>query len=314
MRVALVHNRSAGQRIYETRELERLLCDAGHEVETFASEDVNVTDAVRTEPHVVVAAGGDGTVAKVAIAIHQEAANGKDKRPAIFVLPIGTSNNIARSLRVAASVPELLSALSHARSARLDIGVVSASWGRESFVEGAGFGFIGEMLERDGSVRERLARARRAVAHTFRRKPSHEEKVNRGVARLVRQQPAGHYRVCADGEDLSGEYIAIEAMNTREIGPHVSLAPNARTDDGLLDLLLVRPEDREALAQHVESGEDSTLPPGLVRQVRKIELTWPNRGGHVDDEPRRLGKDAKNDGGDSVTIAIGGTIEVLLPP
>lgn len=312
MRVALVHNRSAGQRIYATRELERLLCDEGHEVETFASEDNHVQNALQGDPHIVVAAGGDGTVAKVAIAIHHEAAKGKDKRPAIFILPTGTSNNIARSLRVAASVPELLRALSHARSARLDLGVVNASWGHESFVEGAGFGFIGEMLERDGSVRERLARARRAVAHVLGPKPSREEKVNRGVARLIRQQPVAQCRVCADGEDLSGEYIAIEAMNTREIGPHVSLAPNARTDDGLLDLLLVRPEDREALAQHVESGEDSTLPPGLVRRVRKAELTWPSRGGHVDDEPRRADKSARN-GGESVTISIGGAIEILLP-
>lgn len=308
MRLALVHNESAGHELYETRHLVGLLRDAGHDVEAFDNEDGTVDDAIRIGADVVVAAGGDGTVAKVAIAMHKALARG-----ALYILPLGTSNNIARTLGIGHTVPQLIESLPRARSSRFDIGVVTAPWGRKHFVEAAGFGFIGRMLERDRSLRAKVARAVRPVRDFINPELTDLDHASRGVADLVREEWVRRCRVRADGDDLTGEYLAVEVMNIRDIGPRVTLAPNAHPGDEMLDLLLVRPEDCEALADYVESrGTTAATPAGIARRVRRVEITWPSAGGHVDDEPWPGDDRAADHDEPVVTIELAGAVTVLL--
>jgi diacylglycerol kinase (ATP) len=309
MRVALVHNPTAGPDSYETRDLTSLLGDAGHEVITTITGKERSRDAISKRPHVVIAAGGDGTVASVAIALHKA----RSKTP-LYILPLGTSNNIAQSLGVPDDVPELVFALSDARTQRLDIGVVRAPWGNEPFVESAGFGFIGTMLERDGTFRESVARGARAVRWALRPSTRSSDIRKTGVARLVRSELARTRTVCAGGEELDGQFIAIEAMNIRQIGPRVVLAPGTDSSDGLFDLLLVRPEHRDALADYVENnrGAAGQTPPGIMRRVPWVEMPWPSSSGHVDDEPWPADREGEA-AGETVRIEIGWPIEVMLP-
>jgi diacylglycerol kinase (ATP) len=297
MRVTLVHNESAGEGAYEDRDLLALLRDCGHVARAMGIEDVNIRAAIRRAPDAIVVAGGDGTVA-----IHETGGN-----VPLFILPAGTSNNIATSLDLPDDVPSLALQLSDARPARLDVGEIRAPWGRRHFVEGAGFGFIGTMLARDGTMRERVRRAGRTIksAVLFQERST----PTRGVARLIRSEQPKWSRVEVDGEELNGEYIAVEIMNIRRIGPRVALAPSADMGDGLLDVVLVRQEDREALAAYVEAGGGRNTPPGITRRVRSARVSWPSSGGHVDDEvwPKKEGRS------DDVSVEIAGSIPLLLP-
>ena len=304
MRVTLVHNESAGHGFYETRDLVALLRDAGHVVRALRNEEPDIRAAIRRSPDVIVVAGGDGTVAEVAVAIHETGGG-----VPMFILPAGTSNNIAMSLDLTDDVPGLALSLSDARLSRLDVGAVTAPWGRDHFVEGAGFGFIGTMLARDGTLREHVTRTARTIKSTLRGLPR-EAAPRRGVARLIRSEQPRACHVVADGEDLSGEYIAVLLMNIRRIGPRIALAPRAQSDDGLLDLVLVPPEDREALARYVErAGGRGARMPQITRRVRRAYVSWPDSGGHVDDEvwPSRQKRAGE------VHVGITGSIPLLLP-
>jgi diacylglycerol kinase (ATP) len=309
MRVALIHNETAGNSSYGREDLVALLSAMGHRAQVFDNTKRDVRRAIRSSPDVMVAAGGDGTVARAATILHKS----RSAVP-LYILPVGTANNIAHTLGLGDDdVPELVFALANARRRRFDVGTVRSSWAKtQRFVEAAGFGFIGRMLELDGTMRERMGRAKRALRGAFGARLSRAEKSTHGVARLIREQSPIACRVRADGEDLDGDYIAVEALNVREIGPRVSLAPRARYDDRRLDLLLVRESDREALARYTESGGTSALvPPGVRRRVRKVKLSWPKSGGHLDDEPWPC--DAHNGSDDRVRIKAARPIEVLLP-
>src|SRR5918992_4752795 len=131
MRVALVHNVTAGDREYESDDLTGLLRGAGHDVAEFGKRKRDVARAIATHPDVLAVAGGDGTVAKAAIAL-------RDSELPLLVLPTGTANNIARSLGAARSVPEIIGPLPSARPVRLDIGQVSGPWGGKGFVQATG--------------------------------------------------------------------------------------------------------------------------------------------------------------------------------
>lgn len=305
MRVALVHNASAGVADYKTRDLLALLRLAGHEASAIGRKPSDIAAAIAAQPDVMIAAGGDGTVALVAIAIHEAGAD-----VPLAILPVGTSNNIARSLGVSDDAPAIVFALDEARATRFDIGVVRAARTATHFAESAGIGFIGTMLEQGSTIRGRLARRARTLRGSTRKILRRRDWYEHGVARLVRSAKPFFNTVIADGEDLSGEYVAVVAMNIARVGPRIVLAPEAATDDSLLDLVLVRPDERSALADHVEFGKLGR-PPGVMRRVRRVAVSWPRRGGHVDDEPWP-GSDERDDMERLARIEIAGAIHVLL--
>ena len=305
MHVALVHNVTAGDREFEPDDLAGLLRAEGHEVGEFGKKKRDVSRAIASYPDVLAVAGGDGTVARAAAAL---AGSGMP----LLVLPTGTANNIARTLGLDAPVPAIIGGLPSARSVRLDVGQVSGPWGDRTFVEGAGLGFIAAMLRGGRSLRARLERF---VKTAGRPTESRVRGAARGVARLIERHPARYYEIDADGEDLSGEYLVVEAMNIREIGPNVQLAPQADPGDDLLDLVLVEPGERGPLADYVASaGVSAARPPTIARRVRSATISWPADDGHADDKPWPRARATLGDAVNGcVRVGVRGAVEVLVP-
>jgi diacylglycerol kinase (ATP) len=299
VRIALVHNERAGFRVYAAADLVRLLREAGYEVDHFTSSDGAVERAIRSRPQMLVASGGDWTIAKVAIAL-------RGSTIPMFILPTGTSNNIARAVGVDAAIPTLIAQLSHVRETRLDVGRIAGDGHEKWFVEGAGMGFIGVMLRFDGHWWRHIWRRFR---NRFPGGGDPRTRSHRAVAARVRRSRARYVRVVADGEDLSGEYVAVEIMNIPAVGPRIVLAADADASDARLDLVLVQSNDRHALAEHIASMQ-STAPPIPVRSVRRIELDWPDSDTHVDDElwPRDVRHQPHQ-----VAIDVAGSVCLLLP-
>jgi len=68
----------------------------------------------------------------------------------ITVLPVGTANNIARSLGIEGEVGGLLSGLSNAKTRYLDVGLARGPWGERNFLEAVGCGSIAEAIAHSG--------------------------------------------------------------------------------------------------------------------------------------------------------------------
>jgi diacylglycerol kinase family enzyme len=79
---------------------------------------------VAARPRVAVAAGGDGTVRAVACALMEIAA---PERPALGLLPLGTANNVARSLGIT-DVAAATAALRGEATRPLDLGRANGAW------------------------------------------------------------------------------------------------------------------------------------------------------------------------------------------
>jgi diacylglycerol kinase (ATP) len=274
VRIALIHNDNAGRGVYSTRDLSQIFRDVGYTVDTFDNDDAEITRAIESRPDVLVVSGGDGTVAKIVVALC-------GAEIPLFMLPNGTANNIARAIGADAAIPVLAGRLLTARLERIDIGRIKGDGHEDNFVEAAGFGFIGNMLHEEHRPLLQLWRSLRARAT---RSVDRWSRAARGVARLVRQQPVHHVDIRADGEDLSGDYLAVEVLNIGAIGPRILLKPDASPLDGRYDLVLVRVEDREALADYIASQSGaSRCPPLVSRRVRQVEMDWPATDTHVDD-------------------------------
>jgi diacylglycerol kinase family enzyme len=92
-----------------------------------------------------------------------------------------------------------------------------------------------------------------------------------------------------DGEDREDEFLLVEVLNTRSVGPNLDLAPHATPSDGSLTVVTARESDRGALAAYIDdrlAGRDGrlALPFERTRCVDFLDADVL----HVDDELVRV--------------------------
>jgi diacylglycerol kinase (ATP) len=91
VRITLLHNPKAGGRKHNRKQLLKALGRADHDAIYRSTKNKGWKRALKKRADVVIVAGGDGAVAKVAAKLINR---GKP----LAILPLGTANNLARSL------------------------------------------------------------------------------------------------------------------------------------------------------------------------------------------------------------------------
>lgn len=263
-RVTLVQNPAAGGGAAAAHPLVDALEARGHEVRAIAP-DVEFDEDLAKHADVVIAAGGDGTVLSVARRLVRSPVP-------LCILPLGTANNLARSVGMPNDVEALLRVLDSPSERALDIGVASGSWGERYFCESAGVGWFSEALQ--VAVTEKDKAPERAVA----------------VLResLLAYAPR-KWSVAIDGADLSGAYVSIEVMNARSFGPNLELGEYAEPFDGVLDVVLLRPRDAKRLAAYLDARAHNPAAPAPkfeTCRARHVHLVLEDERLRIDDAVR----------------------------
>jgi diacylglycerol kinase (ATP) len=141
MRASLVHNPTAGSGRTTAEPLLSILDDIGFSARYFSSKDDDYKECLaRGDVDIVIVAGGDGTVGKVARSI-------PDRKVLVAILPLGTANNVARSLEIEGEIETLARSLPDAPIKRLDVGSATGPWGRWNFLESVGWGALAKVVD-----------------------------------------------------------------------------------------------------------------------------------------------------------------------
>lgn len=269
MRVLLIHNPKAGDRKHGKKQLMRSLERNGLQAFYQSVKERGWEKAFKKPVDVVIAAGGDGTIHKTAWQI-------MDSGLPLAILPLGTANNLARSLGFAGSVDEILQSLHCGKSQPFDIGVMRSGSQTDFFFEAVGGGLFADYFP--------AAKTNEAEGGS----PQEELKGHLALLReLALDYGARHWKMSIDGKNISGRYILWGAMNTRSAGPALHLAPQAKTDDGRLDFVGVREHERKRFIKHVDThvnGRKQRLPL-TPRKFRELRITIPPGSMHLDGEP-----------------------------
>ena len=265
MRVSVLYHADAGGGVSKAtlrREIER----HGHDVLHLVVGDEELEQALEEAPDVLVAAGGDGTVSRAARAIAGRAIP-------LAILPLGTANNVARSLGLDGPLPTLIDGWTTAKHMPMDFGVVQGSSGETRFIEAAGIGLVAIGIAEIGAEPGAQAtRIRRAAG---------------GYLDILARLKPRHCTATLDGRRQEGAFLLVEALNIGSVGANLVLAPEKRGANGVLTVVTAEEEHRAALVDYLEArAAGREVPLNLpTRQARQIDLEGVEEL-HVDDKVR----------------------------
>jgi len=219
----------------------------------------------------IVVAGGDGTINEVVQAFAD------DWGAAVLgVVPLGTGNDFARALNIPLDPVDALTGLGHAQELAIDVIKADAEdRGPRYAVNMSAGGFTGEV---DQVVSPDMKSRWGPLTYI------------RGAAEAA-LPTAPRFDVRIEWDDGPTEHVevlnVVVANGSTAAGGH-TLAPGARVDDGLLDVVIVHASgalDLVRIAAELAKGDYTEHPAVSVRRTRRLRVrATPNMWFNVDGE------------------------------
>lgn len=270
----VLHNPGAGEGETSRQDLIDQLESAGFKCSYSSTKPFRWENIETEDVDFLVLAGGDGTVRKIA----EELLSRKviEKQLPLGLLPLGTANNIAKTLGISGSPGDIISGWHNAQIQNFDVGKISGLEKPSFFLESFGYGLFPRLM------------------HEMKRQGKNDiedpkEKILAALILLrdlIADAPVKKCKLNVNGKDYSGEFLLIEVMNIRSIGPNLNLAPGANPADGEFEVVLISESQRSALAGYVQKkidGEEVLIDFPTLK-ARDLTISWDGKRVHVDDK------------------------------
>lgn len=215
----------------------------------------------------IIACGGNGTANEVADALLGTGADA-ETLPELALVPVGVGIDLARSLGLPRLTRDLMVLMKTGAPRTVDAGRVTYRDERgeevsRHFINIASAGIsagiaasvnaIGRRTWLPGSAVYFLKSARAVIGHRF-----------------------AHMTVQVDGSTISeGETALVAVANGRFFGSGMAIAPEARMDDGLFDVVIVRSATKMHLLDNfnrIYSGAHRNLPEVTIVKGRSVRI------------------------------------------
>lgn len=162
---------------------------------------------------IIVAVGGDGTINEVASEMI-------DSKSILGIIPRGSGNGLARHLGISRYVKKALGVINSTRTLKID----TASINGKAFISIAGVGF-------DAKVAELFANSKKRGFLTY----------FKIIAEKYATYRPKKYSITLDsGRTITTKALFISIANSNQFGYNTTIAPNAKLNDGKLDICIVK--------------------------------------------------------------------------
>lgn len=237
-----------------------LTTHAGHATALVEQADLSRFDAV-------VASGGDGTLFEVLNGLMRNPAT---RKPPLGLIPNGTGNAFMKELGLRKrDWRRAIDIIAANRPRTIDIGRVEAGGLSRYFINIVGMGFVAEIAQAAVPLK-RLG----AAAYTA------------AVLRMLPSLRAQAITLELDGKTIVREGVFVEVANSTYTGTNFLIAPKARLDDGLLDVVLLNRISRLELLRlfrSVYDGSHLRHPQVEYFQARSVSVTESRPGRLIPD-------------------------------
>jgi diacylglycerol kinase (ATP) len=202
----------------------------------------------------VIAAGGDGTV--------NEIAHGLANTPTVLgLMPLGSVMNVARTLWVPRDLNGAARTIAEGKVLAMDMGRVDDHY----FLEAAGIGLDAGLF----AYFERLESG------------GHALRTVRAALRFLRHLGSPRITIEYEGGSLETRAPMVSVANGPYVGAAYAIGPNARIDDGLLDVVIFRHTTIPRVLLHLAliAGGRPLPPPSEARTLRVRSVRVSKRRG-----------------------------------
>lgn len=203
--------------------------------------------AAKENYDIVVAIGGDGTV--------NETASGLvNSNSTLGIIPNGSGNGLARGLGIPISIRRAAKLITTGQTRTIDVGQIEDQF----FFVIAGLGLdamIGKRFD-EGKLRGPAPYYIAGVREFFR---YHEPE----------------YEIKFEGQTVKTRALVVAVANTKQYGNNAIIAPNARPDDGLLDLAIIEPTNFVSVIYYLPTlftGRIDRAPFTRIYRATKFEI------------------------------------------
>jgi diacylglycerol kinase (ATP) len=206
-------------------------------------------DAVADRCPLVIVAAGDGTLQDVAAQV-------VGSETVLGIVPVGTMNNVARALGIPLEIDDACALIGMGTTRKIDLGRVVAD-GRahvEYFFDVAGVGLLA--IAAFGS-QSAVKRRWRLLPRALRKLVDHEQ---------------NRLRVEIDDVVLHPATRLVTVSNCPLMGNNLWCAPDARMDDGLLDVSVYDGMNEAALAAHFVAAATDDPPRVDTWRARHVRI------------------------------------------
>ena len=263
MRAVLFHNPTSGHKGFEKDDILAALKLADIEATYVSTKGDDLEEAFGKKADLFIAAGGDGTIRTVV-------SGARDHGIPVAILPLGTANNVARSLGIAGTPQELVETWDLTHSVEFDMGLARGAWGTNVFVESFGVGLMPAYL--------RMAAKRK--------KPEGAANLQQGrelLQKALKKAEPVDVEISIDGKKLTGEFFGVEVLNVPFTGPGLPLGSKADAADGKLDLICFEIDRRKDLMKWLDAPMEEP-PPVLCKRGAEVKLLWRDAPNRIDDK------------------------------
>lgn len=223
LKARIIYNPTAGRETFkkEIASVLEKLEKAGYETSAHATTGAGDAEREASRANdkgfdLILAVGGDGTINEVINGI-----SAKEKRAKIGIIPAGTTNDFARALNIPRDINKAVDVIVDNHSMKLDVGKANDQY----FVNIAGGGDLTELTYDVNSKSKAMVGQ---LAYYM-----------KGIEMLPSIRPV-NTTIEYDGTVFEGEIMLFLVGNTNSVGGFEKLAPDAKLNDGLFDLIILK--------------------------------------------------------------------------
>ena len=270
----VLHNPGAGKGETSKNELIRKIESAGFKCSYSSTKQFRWENIETATSDFLILAGGDGTVRKVAEELLARKVS--ERKLPLALLPLGTANNIAKTLKITGSPTDIIGGWNSDRIKSFDVGIIEGADQPSFFLESFGYGLFPKLMlemkkQKKNGIGDSKEKLRVALEILY---------------KLVLSGPVKRCNLQIDEIDYSGKFLLVEVMNIQSIGPNLHLAPESDPGDGVFDVVLVTERQRAALAEYFQKIINGLEVPFdfPILKARNMQIEWHGKHAHVDDE------------------------------
>ena len=168
-------------------------------------------EAILDKTDLIVACGGDGTINEILNEI-------KERGLKIAIVPIGSGNGVARHFNIPIDISRSLDLILKQKYTYVDIGKVNETF----FLGNVAFGLGADFIKNYQKIKYQalLGYFLAFVKTLF----------------FIKEK---HFIIDTDGERITATPLILIVSNTNQQGYNFTITPKAKTDDGLLDMVII---------------------------------------------------------------------------